>query len=53
MHIPTITDRYSNGSVHSTVSGSSKITDARMCFEKVGVALHRSNAYALYNSNPM
>ena len=56
MYIPTITNRYSDGSVgavHNAVCGSSKFKRTRTYFEKVGVASHKSNAHALHSSNPM
>jgi len=54
-YISAITNRDSDGSVgvvHSNVCGSNKFTGSKACFEKVGVALQRSNAHALHSSNP-
>jgi len=41
------------GVLYSDVCSSTKFLGTRMCFEKVGVALYRSNTCALHNSNPM
>jgi len=49
MHVPVITNRYSDGSVgvvHSAVCGSSKFKGTRTYFEKVGV-VQWSNAKAV------
>ena len=42
--------KHSKMVVHSTVCGSSKFTGTRTCFEKVRVALQRSNTSALHCS---
>jgi len=55
MHIPVITNRYSDGLVgvvHSVVCGPSKFTGTKTCFEKVGV-VQRSTSRALHSSSPI